>query len=228
MQYMYWLITISRRADVKKLQELYQRLEVPILYTSVAFGTATSQTLDLLGIARSEKAVHQTVVTYNKLYQLKQALERDFQIDLPDRGIALAVPLSGIATKTALDFFAGGQAEDAMNNIQNPKPDTELIVVVCTKGHTEQIMDVARSAGAGGGTVFHAKGTAPEGAERFFGVSIVDEKEIVYIVSTKEKRNAIMQAITDAAGVGTEAHALVFSLPVSETVGMRLQYDDHL
>ena len=87
-------------------------------------------------------------------------------------------------------------------------------------------MEHARAAGAGGGTVLHAKGTAgTEYAEKFFGLSLVDEKEIIYIVSKKDTRNAIMQAITDGAGPGTKAHALVFSLPVSDTAGFRF-YDD--
>ena len=98
----------------------------------------------------------------------------------------------------------------------------ELIVTICNKGHTEDVMEAARGAGAGGGTILHAKGTGTEYAEKFFGISIVDEKEIIYIVSSKEKRNAIMQAITDHAGAGTKAHALVFSLPVTETAGFRL------
>ena len=102
----------------------------------------------------------------------------------------------------------------------------ELIIAICNKGHTEDVMTCARAAGAGGGTVLHAKGTAgSEYAEKFFGLSLVDEKEIIYIVSKKETRNAIMQAITDGAGPGTKAHTLVFSLPVTETAGFRF-YDD--
>ena len=63
----------------------------------------------------------------------------------------------------------------------------ELIIAICNKGHTEDVMECARGAGAGGGTVLHAKGTAgSEYAEKFFGLSLVDEKEIIYIVSKKD------------------------------------------
>ena len=223
MQNLYWYIMISRRADAQEFIDLCQKLEVPRLYCSLAHGTAKSQSLDLLGIEQSEKVVHQTVITQNKMREMTDALEKEFQIDLPDRGIALAIPLTSIATKTTLDFFSGGHAEDEMTNKKTTdKSSMELIVTICNKGHTEDVMEAARGAGAGRGTILHAKGTGTEYAEKFFGISIVDEKEIIYIVSSKEKRNAIMQAITDHAGAGTKAHALVFSLPVTETAGFRL------
>ena len=223
MQHMYWFITISRKSDAEEIVELYKKLDVPRLYCTLARGTAKSQTLDLFGIEQSEKVVHQAVITHNKLYELKKTLETDFQIDLPDRGIALAVPLASISTKNTLDFFSGGHAEDEMTDTEQKEKSTmELIIVICNKGYTEDVMEAARKAGAGGGTILHAKGTGTEYAEKFLGISIVDEKEMIYIVSKKEVRNAILQAITDNAGAGTKAHALVFSLPVTETAGFRL------
>ena len=54
------------------------------------------------------------------------------------------------------------------------------------------------------------------------GVTLVPEKEMVFIVVQKERKNAIMQAIMDEAGTGTKAGAVVFSLPVTDTAGMRL------
>ena len=226
MQNLYWFITISRRADSDTVSELYQMLEVPRLYSSLAHGTAKSTILDLLGLEQCEKVVHQTVVTHNKLHELIAALERRLQIDMPGQGIALAVPLASISTKKTLDFFSGGHAEDEMTDKKQMNPRAmELIIAICNKGYTEDVMEVARAAGAGGGTVLHAKGTGTEFAEKFYGLHLVDEKEIIYIVAKKDLRNPIMQAISAGAGPGTRAPALVFSLPVPDPAGFRF-YDE--
>ena len=74
----------------------------------------------------------------------------------------------------------------------------------------------------GGGTVIHAKGTGSQQAEKFLGVILVPEKEMVFIVSRTEKKNEIMRSIMDEAGPHTKAGAIVFSLPVTDTAGMRL------
>ncbi len=226
MQNLYWFITISRRADSDMVSELYQELEVPRFYSSLAYGTAKSTLLDLLGLEQCEKVVHQTVITHNKLHELITALERRLQIDLPGQGIALAVPLASVATKNTLDFFSGGHAEDEMTDKTQMNPRAmELIIAVCNKGYTEDVMEAARSAGAGGGTILHAKGTGTKFAEKFFGLQLAEEKEIIMIVAKKACRNPIMQAVTDTAGPGTRAHALVFSLPVTDTAGFRF-YDE--
>ena len=96
----------------------------------------------------------------------------------------------------------------------------ELIVAIYEKGYTDMVMDAAREAGAAGGTTIRAKGTGA-GAQKFFGLSLAEEKEIVLIVSSTENKKEIMKAIMQKAGIDTKAHALVFSLPVTETAGFR-------
>ena len=99
----------------------------------------------------------------------------------------------------------------------------ELIVVIANHGYSEDVMEAARAQGAGGGTVVHAKGTGLERAEKFLGVSIADEKEIIYIVAKAEKKNAIMRSVMEKAGLESRARSVVFSLPVTDTAGLRLQ-----
>ena len=96
---------------------------------------------------------------------------------------------------------------------------------ISEQGYTELIMDAAREAGAYGGTVLHAKGTGMEIAEKFMHMSLAAEKEVIYIVSKTEQKNAIMQAIMKNAGPDSKAKAITFSLPVTDTAGLRLIED---
>ena len=96
----------------------------------------------------------------------------------------------------------------------------ELLVVIANHGYSDLIMDAARGAGAAGGTVIHAKGTGMEGAAHFMGVELVNEKELVLIVSRTTLKNQIMHAIMQ--GADPKAGAIVFSLPVTDTAGLRL------
>ena len=101
----------------------------------------------------------------------------------------------------------------------------DLIVIIAELGYTNLIMDAARKAGAYGGTVIHAKGTGMAAAEKFMGVSLAAEKEVIYIVVKSEQKNPIMQAIMEEAGINTKAKAICFSLPVTDTAGLRLVED---
>ena len=102
----------------------------------------------------------------------------------------------------------------------------ELIITICSGGHTDTVMDAARAAGAAGGTVVHAKGTGAISAKKFFGLSIAAEKEMVFIVAKAKERNVIMSEIIRQAGMDSDAKSIVFSLPVDRIAGLRLLEDD--
>jgi nitrogen regulatory protein PII len=224
MQKMFFLITITNRDDSDEFTKFFSGKEIPVIYSTPCLGTARQKTLDLFGIESSAKTVHYCVVTENKVCELMRALTREMAIDLPNRGISVAIPLSSIGGKRTLDAFANGHSEDeTIDEVKSMNEcETELIVVICAKGNTDLVMDAAREAGAGGGTVVHAKGTGSQYASKFFGMTIADEKEMIYIVSTKERKKEIMKAVIDRAGPETDAHAIVFSLPVSATAGLRI------
>jgi nitrogen regulatory protein PII len=124
----------------------------------------------------------------------------------------------------ALEYFSAGQeideTEASLNEEEKMQTVQELIVAIYQKGYTDMVMDAAREAGAGGGTTIRAKGTSA-GAQKFFGLSLAEEKEMLFIVTQTEKKKDIMKAIMQKAGTDSEAHSLVFSLPVTDTAGFR-------
>ena len=222
MQNIYLFITIVRKADEREFADFLLSHGAAPIYASICQGSANSKTLDLLGLEKSEKMMIQSIVPHNKISELKLGLIRELEIDRPGRGIALAVPLSALASRQVLRHIIGDETEENVINESNErKTEMELIVAICAKGHSDGIIDAAREAGAQGGTIMKAKGTAAAGTNKFFGMSISDEKEITYIVAKKEIRSDIMKAIagfTYADG----AHPIVFSLPVTETAGFRV------
>ena len=97
-----------------------------------------------------------------------------------------------------------------------------LYAAIADQENLEMVMDAARGAGAYGGTVIHAKGTGMEYAEKYLGVTIAAEKAMIFIVTKKDQKNSIMKAIMEQAGMQTPAKTIVFSLPVTDTAGLRL------
>lgn len=96
----------------------------------------------------------------------------------------------------------------------------DLIITICNKGFADDIMEIAKENGAGGGTILHGRGSAKQDAEHFLGITIQPEKEIVLIIIDNEIKNQVMQAVSAKLGVGTKAHAICFTVPVDETVGL--------
>ena len=104
--------------------------------------------------------------------------------------------------------------------------DYELLVAIANQGYIDTVMDAARAEKAGGGTVIHAKGTGMELAKKYLGVSLVEEKEVILIVTKSREKNQIMKAIMEQAGLDSKERTIVFSLPVTSVAGIRMLEED--
>ena len=100
------------------------------------------------------------------------------------------------------------------------KSQYELIITICNKGTTDLVMDAARKAGGQGGTITTARGTGNPDFAKFYGVNIQPEKEIVYIVAKKNLKDKIMKQIYDDAGLLTKGTGIVFSMPITDAIGL--------
>ncbi len=218
------LMTIVQRAQTDEFVNFFQEEIATPVYSTPCSGTARSKTLDLLGIEKTEKSMICAVMSGKQMRHALRGLTMKMQIDLPDRGISLALPLSSAGGRSTLNYLFGQEAEliDREEEKAMNEHDYELIVAIIEKGYTDMVMDAARQAGAGGGTVIRAKGTGGERANKFLGVSIAEEKEMIFIVAHSTQKKAIMQGIMHDAGLNSPAHTLLFSMPVLETAGFRL------
>ena len=93
----------------------------------------------------------------------------------------------------------------------------ELVICVVNAGYSQNVMEAARAAGARGGTVLRARGTANPEAEEFFNITIQPDKEVLMILIPADIKDEVIRAIYKEAGLAQEAQGIAFSLPVSRT-----------
>lgn len=222
MDGLFWMVTICDRNFARRFLAFYKEYGVTVMLQSFGRGTAADEVLDSFGLEASEKTLLFAMVTGREWETIKNGLEKQLKIDIPGTGIAFVIPVSSVGGKRQLRFLTEGRSFEKGEESILKETKYELVVVVANQGYTEKIMEAARRANAGGGTIVHAKGTGSEKAEQFLGVSLAAEKEMVFLVTRSEDKNAIMKAIMDQAGLESKAKSIVFSLPVTETAGMRL------
>ena len=215
------ILNILGREYEQSYLDYYKNNGVDTVFTSLCWGTASKSMLDYLGLEKNEKVMFQAIVPDEDAKKLMSGLVSRMGINLPGTGIAVTIPVGSIAGNASMMYLVNGEQNDHKEmGKQMSEMIYSLITVICEKGCSDMVMDAARAAGAGGGTVVHGKGTANEFTAKFFGVSIATEKEIIYIVSKKSDKTAIMKSIVENAGPTTEARAAAFSLPVDEVVGL--------
>ena len=213
------MLTIINPNGLDIVTDICAKLKLPVILSLLGRGTASKSMLDLLGIESKERRFIMAVAGEEETKALIKAQRRRLYIDAPGNGITLAVPVKSVGGGKTLAYLSGGQAK-----MKAPEMNYsyELILAIANEGHTDTVMTAAREAGASGGTVLHAKGTGAANAEKFFKVSIAQEKEIVLIVAKASEKSGIMRAILKSAGPDSEAGAIVLSLPVTEVAGFSM------
>lgn len=197
-----FLVAVTGRGQGEALAG--ELLEAGALYLmdSAGRGTATSETLRLLGLGDVEKDVLFAIVPLGRAGALA--------------GLA-AAKRRAVAFSVAMNHFRADAARGERDRVGTE--GYEVVVAIANRGYIDAVMDAARAAGATGGTVIHARGAGSRGTEKFFGVSVAAEKEVYYIVARAPAARAIAAAIERAAGPGTRAQAKLFLLPVSHAAG---------
>ncbi len=218
------MLVITKREYAEEYSDFFSRYGVQGVTGVLCNGTAQESTLSLLGLEKAEKIMFKAMVREENLSKIIRGLRREMDITSAGNGFAVCIPVDSIGGASSLRYLIGDDPitteenkEDKQMRLAENK--TSMIVVIVDKGNTELVMDAARQAGASGGTSVRAKGTGTEIA-KFFGISISEEKEMVYILARRDERDAIMKAIMDRAGHQTEAHGVLFSLPIECVVGL--------
>ena len=135
---------IVDRDKAKYMADVFESHKLPLVLAMLGRGTASSEVLDLYGLEAKEKALLMTVAGADMTKQLIRAAKRKLFIDVPGNGIMLAIPIKSVGGGKTLAFLSGGAAPDGA--APEMKFDHELIMAVINEGHTDPVMDAARSA----------------------------------------------------------------------------------
>lgn len=221
-----WLLLVARRDQGEAYIDFLKKHGAGTVFGSLCQGAAKEKTLDLLGLEAKEKVLLSTMVSEHSARTLMRRLVSEMRIDAPNSGIALTVNVNGVSGTSALHYLCGDRLIQEGEHNSMKDNSYSLIIAIADKGHSSLVLDAAGSAGASGGTLIYAKeiGIAPP--SKFFGVSIAEEKEHIYLVISANKRDAVLRAIMDKAGAGSPAHAVAFSLPVDAAVGLTIPMED--
>ncbi|GHV76541.1 nitrogen regulatory protein P-II [Spirochaetia bacterium] len=215
------------------VSEVFVKESCLLSFVSNGRGTASSEIIELLGLGKTDKAVFTCLVQSTDTPHIIQAVRRVMGAGGAGAGIAFSVPLGGVTTRIFTMFdeavMETGPVLQAGDDTSNTKEDkmmnaieikNEMIISILNRGNSDAFMTEARKAGARGGTVISARGISQEVMKKFFGISVQDEKEIIFILADKDTAVPIMNAVNSGFGASSKAAGVIFSLPVDQVMSL--------
>lgn len=103
------LVTVVNREKAEFYLDFLNSFEVNFQTSVLGKGTADTETLQLLGIADTQKAVIFSVITEKRAAEALEALESKFENIRGGKGIAFTVPLSSTVGVTVYKFLSNNR-----------------------------------------------------------------------------------------------------------------------
>ncbi|MCH5263553.1 MAG: P-II family nitrogen regulator [Lachnospiraceae bacterium] len=219
------VITITREEDQKKLEEVFDSMDIPMCFQFRGKGTAPSEMMDIFGLRGTTRLLTGAFLPKTQVKPLFEMMNKQLSFRHKGGGIAITVPMIGMQS-CVVELLNHEKQEGAGSPLKGDETEVKeksgyaLIWVSVTGGYSDDVVDAARKAGAKGGTIMKGRRRSSERTSHHFGISMQEEQDFIMIVVPREKKNDTMAAIMDACGLQTKAHGVVWALPVDEVMGL--------
>ncbi|NLL06467.1 MAG: hypothetical protein GX270_11940 [Clostridiaceae bacterium] len=220
------LITIMDYDLRNDLKNLFNTNNMPTFFLTHGYGSAESAIFDILGYGGSKKIVSLGIHTKTMSNYIMNKIHDNIDLNKPGTGIAFTINLSSVSS--VLSTICKQACKEPDDNLKIgseymsaiSKDPYHLIITIVNSGYFDQVMEAAKGAGATGGTVVHARGLGSKEAMKYLGITIQPEKDLVLILTPKDKKLAIMESIMHEVGINTPGMGICFSMPVDSTLGI--------
>jgi nitrogen regulatory protein PII len=223
------IVTIVRRGKCEQVTEITGEDGASRNVVLRGDGTAAKHWAEIMGFA-PEKDIVITPIQHCKTEKMLKLLSERLNFSKPNGGIAFSIPMSGIGGIRTFALLAGLEEVPDPATLIKKEEDMEyqheVILTIVNQGHSDDVVSAAKDAGARGATVLYGRGTGNSETEKFFGITIQPEKEIVMMLVPATLRNEVMKTICERAGLNREGKGISFALPVSGCVGLTAQSEN--
>lgn len=222
-------VFITREEEERKLENMVDALHLPIFYQCRGKGTATSEMLDLFGLSGTTRIITIGILPRFMVPELFFEAEQHIPLRQRGGGIAFTIPITGMQSPVFRmlneeSVPAGMQQMEERKKFEMTemceKSRYSMIWVAVANGYSDDVVDAAKSAGAGGGTILKGRRRNSERVSQRLGISMQEGQEFILIVVPKEKKAPVMAAISESCGLKTPAHGMVVSFPIEDVLGI--------
>lgn len=211
------LLSIIQRGKGGAYIKMLQDMQVNVHYQGVGSGTASSEMMDILGLGSSDKDIMLSFTTYKTMENIASELNKLVGANMGYNGLTMVISTSAFSKITAEIIKKASDKEwKGEGGSMHSEYKYSLILISVNRGYTDEVMQVAKKAGATGGTVIKARLAEAQMLEAYADTTLNEEKEIVSILAPNSIRNQILEDVNREFGLKTEAQGVVLSVPVDK------------
>ncbi|WP_307339413.1 P-II family nitrogen regulator [Metabacillus malikii] len=179
-------------------------------------GTIKNSLLEFFSLTNIRKEIVLMVANKKTAFEVLEQLDKKYKFTKPNHGIAFTISVGRVLGARSCkveneEIIEGKGADESMYH---------SITVIVEKGNAEDVIDAAVEAGSKGGTIVNARGSGIHETSKVFNMAIEPEKEIVIILSDKQKTDAIVSSIRTKLKIDEPGNGIIYIQDVTKTYGL--------
>lgn len=211
------LFSIVERDKGKKLIKAFENLKIKINFQCVGFGTAPTEMMDIFGLGSKDKDIVISLGTESVVKDMMGNFGTIFESHSKYGGLTIIMKLSAASRilTEILDYNVDKNLEKGNGPMKN-EHHNNLIVISVNEGFSDNVMQVARKAGATGGTVIKGRLASFEQFADLGKTDVEGEREILCILAPLKTSAQIMEDVNKEFGATSAANGVVFAIPTEK------------
>ncbi len=211
------LLSIVERDKGNKLVKELKKSDIRVNFQTVGFGTAPTEMMDIFGLGTNDKDIVISLGAEVKVKEMMSNFGTTFESHSKYGGLMIILDLAaaGRILTEILHFEIIKNTEEGKDNMKN-EHHNNLIVISVNEGYSDNVMQVARKAGATGGTFIKGRLADTEQFSELQGVKADEDREILLILAPLAASRQIMADVNKEFGLTSQANGIVFAIPTEK------------
>lgn len=211
------LLSIVQQGSGKKLIKELRSRGMTVNFQTFGFGTAPTEMMDIFGLGTNDKDVMISLAPEGAVRDMMTNFGEVFPSHSKYGGIMIVIDVAAASRVLCemINYNDNSNKEKESVNMKN-EHHNNLIIISVNEGFSEDVMQVARKAGATGGTIIKGRLADSEQFSEYLNTTAEGEREMICILAPSKVSAQIMQDVNRDFGLTSEANGIIFALPTEK------------
>ena len=211
------LLSIVERDKGKKLIKELENINIKVNFQCVGLGTAPTEMMDIFGLGSKDKDIIISLGSENVIKDMMANFGTTFESHSKYGGLMIILKTSAAnRILTELLRFNNDKNSEKGNGSMKNEHHNNLIIISVNEGYSEDVMNVARKAGATGGTIIKGRLASIEQFADIVKNDIDGDREILCILAPLKTSAQIMQDVNEEFGITSQANGVIVAIPTEK------------
>jgi len=211
------LLSVVERDKGKKLIKKLEEINIKINFQCVGMGTAPTEMMDIFGLGTKDKDIIISLGLESTVKDMMSAFGTTFESHSEFGGLMIILKVSAAnRILTEILSFKNDKISEKGNGSMKNEHHNNLILISVNDGYSDDVMQVARKAGATGGTIIKGRLDSIEQFADLGKAEVDGEREILLILAPTDTGARIMEDVNREFGITSDANGIIVAIPTEK------------